>query len=434
MTAGRPTVILALTPIAEQQVERLLFDTDSPLKLLSSAVEADELQRSVGEEHPQAVLLSPELSGLTPAHCERVRAAGARLIGLALDDRERQALAMLGVDRTIDPSISREELLHAIEGEHAQTPLAVSAPPRPARHGEDGGSIVAVVGSKGAPGASECAASLAALASWRWPTVLVECDALGGGLDVRLGADGRQGSLLGLIRATQTGEGVLGELLERWLTEREGWPAVLLAPPDLDATSELAAPGALAGALHELVALYPLAVCDVGFLLTDGREVPGAARIHREALVSADAVLLVLGARDVQVREGLRQLDLLLDTLGIAPERLRIVANAIGAPGSSSKASITQTLTLRLAEHGVTVDAWLAWDERGLKSIQRRGTPLGTARRRSGYTRALTSLLDELFLPDSTPTPTPKRRKRRLTASGHRHEHQEDEVALPWQS
>jgi len=69
-----------------------------------------------------------------------------------------------------------------------------------------------------------------------------------------------------------------------------------------------------------------------------------------------------------------------------------------------------------------------------LKSIQRRGTPLGTARRRSGYTRALTSLLDELFLPDSTPTPTPKRRKRRLTASGHRHEHQEDEVALPWQS
>ena len=57
------------------------------------------------------------------------------------------------------------------------------------------------MGAKGAPGASECAASLAALAAQRWPTVLVEVDALGGGLDVRLGADATQGSLLGLISA-----------------------------------------------------------------------------------------------------------------------------------------------------------------------------------------------------------------------------------------
>jgi Flp pilus assembly CpaE family ATPase len=434
MTAGRPTVILALTPIAEHQVELLLFDTDSPLTLLSSAGEADELQRSVQEEHPQAVLISPELSGLTPAHCERIRVAGARLVGLALGDRERQALARLGVDRTIDPSVSSEELRDAIQGEQTQTHAPTRAPPQLERHGEEDGSIVAVVGSKGAPGASECAASLAALAGRRWATVLVEVDALGGGLDVRLGADAREGSLLGLIRAIQTGEKLLRELLERWLTEREGWPAVLLAPPDHDASGELAAPGVLTRALHALAALYPLAVCDVGFLLRDGQEVPASARIHREALVSADAVVLIFGGRDVQVREGLRQLDLLLDTLGVVPERLRIIANAIGGPGSTSRAAITRSLTARLAERGVTVDAWLPWDDRGLKRAQRGGTPLAVARGRGGYARALSGLLDELFLPASTSMPTPKRRKRRLAAPGHPQEPREEEVALPWQS
>ena len=41
-------------------------------------------------------------------------------------------------------------------------------------------------------------------------------------------------------------------------------------------------------------------------------DLPSAARAHREALISADAVVLVLGARDQQLRAGLSQLDLLL--------------------------------------------------------------------------------------------------------------------------
>ncbi len=92
MTA-RPSVILALTPLAEREVESLLFDaSDAPLTLVSSVAEADDLQRAVEQEAPDAVLLSPELSGLTAGHCARVRASGARLVGLALDEREREAL------------------------------------------------------------------------------------------------------------------------------------------------------------------------------------------------------------------------------------------------------------------------------------------------------------------------------------------------------
>ena len=55
---------------------------------------------------------------------------------------------------------------------------------------------------------------------------------LGGGLAARLAADPSHGSILGLIRATQAGEGALRELVERWLIEPDGWPAVLLGASD----------------------------------------------------------------------------------------------------------------------------------------------------------------------------------------------------------
>ena len=389
MTA-RPKVVLALTPLAEREVELLLFDNDAPLTLVSSVAEADDLQRAVEQEAPDAVLLSPELSGLTAAHCARVRASGVRLVGLALDEREREALAALSVEETIDSTVSPDGLLTAIRGTVSEArPAAVTpAPVRPERR-DDAGSILAVVGAKGAPGASECAASLAALAARSWPTMLVEIDALGGGLDVRLGADANDGSLLGLVRAANGGGGVQAELVERWLTERTGWPAVLLGSPEPQSLIELAQPGAMTRALTSLAPLYPLTVCDVGAFLADGH---AAAALHREALIAADAVLLVLGARDMQLRHGLRQLDLLLGTLGIPPERLRVIANGIGAPGTASRSAITQTITAHLAERGVTVDAWVPWDTRGLTRAQRRGMPLATARQHSRYISAITRL------------------------------------------
>ncbi|MGD1059369.1 MAG: hypothetical protein ABR992_18380 [Solirubrobacteraceae bacterium] len=427
----RPTVILALIPIAEREIEPLLFDpTDAPLTLLASAVEGDELQHAVEQDHPDAVLLSPALSGVSAAHCAQVRARGARLIGLALDERDRDALAALGVDETIYSTVTREELLSAIRGAASARPVPAPQPVSSRERREETGSILAVIGAKGAPGASECAASLAALAVAHWPTVLIELDALGGGLDVRLGADATQGSFLGLIRAADGGGGVQRELVERWLIDTPGWPLVMLGAPDPQAIAELAKPGAITSALHALAALYPLSVCDVGaFLAEDGGQLPGAARVHREALIAADAVLLVLGSRDTQLRHGLKQLDLLQGTLGIPSERLRVIANAIGAPGTPSKAAITQTIAGHLAQRGVSVDAWLPWDARAVTQAQRRGSTLAIARRRSGYTRAIDGLLSELFLPAAAPTP--KGRKRRLAAPHHTPAQQEEEIV--WQ-
>jgi Flp pilus assembly CpaE family ATPase len=440
----RLPVVLALTPVAERAVEHLLFGRAAVLEPRASAAEADELEQEVLVADAGAVLLSPDLSGLTAAHCASARVCGTRVIGLALDAGQRQELLALGVDDVVEPAAAAEAVLAALRGRTRDETESVESPEtkRPAeqRRAADAeeaeGSVLAVIGSKGAPGASECAASLAALAAERWRCVLVELDALGGGLDLRLGNDLRQGSLLGIARAARAGDGALGDLLERWLTVREGWPPVLLGPPEPEQSlEELAEPGAVAAALRAPAAAYPLAIADVGFLLSEGDATGPACRLHREAAVTADAVLLVLGARDEQLRAGLAQLDTLLE-LGIAPERLRVAVNGIGGPGAAARSALEQILPRQLAERRFALDAWLPWDGRALTRARRTGLPLARARRRGRYARALARLLDELFLPVA---PTPRERKARLVpphaeVAQPAQMAEEEEVALPWRS
>jgi Flp pilus assembly CpaE family ATPase len=427
VSAERPAVVLALPPVAERAIEPLLFGAQAVVEPLASVGEADELDHEIGP-NTEAVLLSPDLSGLTPAHCVRARARGARLVGIALDEDDRQALSALAVDETVDAEAGADTLrraLHDAPGAPTPAPQAAAASSEP-----ETGSVIAVIGSKGAPGASECAASLAALAATRWQALLVELDALGGALDLRLAADAHQGSLLGVARAAEAGDGALRELLERWLTMKDGWPPILLGPAALaQALPELARPGAVAKALNALAAVTPLSVLDVGFQLEEGDELGSAARIHREALVTADAVLLVLGARENQLRAGLTQLELLLDRLGTKPERLRVLANGVGGPGAIPTAELTETLAQRLAERGLALDATLPWDGRALAKATRAGLPLAIAHPRGRYARTLGRLLEQLFLPVA---PEPRERKRMLIPPAPKE--QREEVALPWRS
>ena len=433
----RLPVVLALTPVAERAVEHLLFGRGAVLEPRASAAEADELEHEVLVAEAAAVLLSPDLSGLTGAHCARVRAGGVRIAGLARDSRERQELLALGVDEVVEPTDSEQAFLAALQGPAgdkadapaAPEPVEAAAPRTSADAGK--GSVLAVIGSKGAPGSSECAASLAALAAERWTCVLVELDALSGGLDLRLGADPRQGSLLGLARAVAAGDSAPGELLERWLTVREGWPPVLVGAPDPKQTlGELTLPGAAAGTLRALASIYPLAVADLGFILAEGDEAGPACRVHREAVAAADAVLLVLGARDEQLRAGLAQLDALL-ALGIPSERLRVALNGVGGPGAAGRSTLEQILPRQLAERRFALDAWLPWDGRALARAQRLGMLLARARRRGPYARALARLLEQVFLPVA---PAPRERKLRLVPPRPRELEAEEEVALPWRS
>lgn len=432
MTHERPTVALALTPVAERAIEPWLFGDHATVVPTISIGEADELDRASSEPGVSAILISPGLSGLTGAHLERARARGLRLIGIALDEHDEHDLHALGIDATVNAAATPDTLPSSLH-DNPPAPAAPLVPPSPVDdHDGHHGTVVAVVGTKGAPGASESAASLATLAARRWPTLLVELDMLGGGLDVRIGADAHAGSILGLVRAAASGSEPLPELIERWVTISAGWPPVLLAPADPDdALAELARPGATATALRALRTHVPLTVCDVGALLATGDPPAARARIHREALVSADAVILVVGARETHLRPGLAQLDRLLGPLGIAPERLRVVVNGVDGPGAASERTLNQTLLPRLAERGLTADAWLPWDRHALERARRKGLPLAATRRRGRYPKVLTRLLDELFLPA---VPAPRARKQRLTMPTNRIETAQEEVALPWRS
>jgi hypothetical protein len=434
MNSAQPRLLLGLTPLAERAIEDVLFSGD--LAVVGSAADAGELLSLADRADAEAVLLSAELSGLAEAQTTRLRSRGLRLVGLALDARSAEALRALGVDELVEPPLYAADLARSLGGHHGtgepEQPLRVE-PRQPTRRNrrERSGNVIAVVGCAGSPGASECAASLAALAASSWRTLLVELNLLAPSLDLRLGADPQRGSLIGLVRAI-SGDGAVGELLDRWTCAGDrGWPPVLLAPPQLDEhIDELGSPGAIHTALDAAASLYPLVVADVGSLLALPGEQPAVVRCHREALLSADAVILVTGAGEEQLRAGRNQLTLLLDTLAVPPQLLRICVNGVGAPGGGSRRELEDALGPQLAELRLAVDCWLPFDRRALARARRTGQPLALARPRGGYARALHKLLDDLLLPAQ---PIPRERKERLTVPAPE-EMRDEEVSLPWRS
>ena len=324
---------------------------------------------------------------------------------------------------------------------HADSPIEALTH-TPAQEGaaesQPRGLVLAVVGSKGSPGASECAWSLAALAARRWPTLLVECDLLGGSLAFRLAADPAAGSLVGVVNAaTSNSVSALPELLQRWLCGSDGWPPTLLAPTVAQAAERPLTAEGLVAAVQALADLFALVVVDVGWLLDPECNV---GRCHAAILELADAQLLVAGSRGSQLVAARSQLEQLLERLGLPAARLRIVLNATGSGGAAERLERAR-FEQDLAGYGLAVDGVLPVDEGGIARASRRGLPLALARRRSGYRRALEQLLEQLFV-GSPPQRRLQRARLQLPpartaqtavalavgADG------EEEVVLPWAS
>jgi DNA-binding NarL/FixJ family response regulator len=110
----RPRVVLALTPVGERAIEELVFGPEPAVTPVASAADGEELAELADEVQAEAVLLSPELSGLTAARCARVRARGLRVVGIALDGTGERALATLAADCVVRPPASRDELREAV--------------------------------------------------------------------------------------------------------------------------------------------------------------------------------------------------------------------------------------------------------------------------------------------------------------------------------
>jgi MinD-like ATPase involved in chromosome partitioning or flagellar assembly len=430
-------IVLGLAPRDEEAIEQELYG-NAGLRVLGSGADAGELLRLAAAGSPDLVLLSAGLPGLDAAALASLRSLGPRLAGLALDERAAAALETLGLELVVRPPAQAGALLSLLALERRTPGLEPETPKPPRPRGAPGrsGSVVAVLGSKGAPGASELAASFAALLARRHRVLLAEFDADGGGLAERLGVDPHAGSLLGLMRALAAGERDAGALLPHWtVAVGRGWPAVLPGLPRATAEPASSMPAGLALALLDLLAAdFPLVVCDLGHRLgRSGSEGDLAARLHREAALAADALVVVVGARPAQRLAGLAQLDLLLGELAAAPEALRIVVN--GQPGlrSARAADEAGAFSAELASRGLTVDAWLPFDERALRSALRRGLPLAAASRRGPYARALAELASLILLP-SLPRPAARKRRLRALPSGApvRSSAASEEVALPW--
>jgi Flp pilus assembly CpaE family ATPase len=265
--------------------------------------------------------------------------------------------------------------------------------------------------------------------------LLAEFDADGGQLALRLGADPREGSLLGLARAANADEPELDALLPHWLAGGgRGWPTVLLGLPDPTADlTEIRSPDLTERVLTVLTASFPLVVCDVGHRLRRGSDPDPAVRLHRDLLASADAVILVLGGRQEQLRAGFAQLELLLDDLGIPPERLRLVVNGQAGSAAARTAETGAAISRELARHGLLVDAWLPWDEKTLRDSVRLGVPLAAARGKGPYARALAELVSSVLLPSAPQPVARKRRLRPLAPPPAPPQPAElEEVTLPW--
>lgn len=391
-------VLLGLVPTDEQAIEQLLYGGEQLLVTGAGANASELLALALAHARgAEVALVSPDLPGLDAGSVARLRASGVHTIGLALDESAASALACLDVDAIARPPLSVQQLLEQARDNATGPPGALG--PR-----LDGGArtgranVLALVGGKGAPGASELALSLAALATRRGCVLLAECDGDDGALAVRADADPQQGSLLGLARALQRGDPELEQLFPRWLAGGErGWPQLLLGAPDPQRTlHEIVAPGGVPALVGFLADRFDLVVCDVGHRLARTGEPDPAVRLHRDLLVAADAVLLVLGARPDQLHDGFRQLGLLLDELAIPQERLRVVVNGQPAAAAPGSADTVAAITHALEERELTVDAWLPWDARALQASLRLGLPLALARRRGRYAKAVRRLLDAI--------------------------------------
>jgi Flp pilus assembly CpaE family ATPase len=434
MSEATVRLLLGLSPPDEQAVEEILYGGEQ-LSILAGGASAGELIGLASGHAADAALLSHDLPGLDAASVSRLHAKGLRTVGIAVSDAAATVLSELDVDVVMRPPLSLAELLQQVQEPDERQPQTNSNESSSSRARESGrcGNVLAVIGSRGAPGASELAASFAALVAPRWPVLLAELDGDGGHLALRLDADPQQGSLLGLARALRRNEPETRELLARWLVGGErGWPRVLLGPPDPQRNlSDLVVPGVAQELVDLLAEEFALVVCDVGCRLARGEEPDAAVRLHRDVLVAADAVVLALGMRQEQLRAGFGQLELLLNELSIPVERLRVVVNGQGAPGASASADTVAAISRELGEQGLTVDAWLPWDARALRASVRLGLPLAVARTRGSYARALQRLVESVLVP-TTVQPLTRKRRLRPAAAPAVETGAVGEVALPW--
>ena len=443
-------MLLALSPIVEQRIAPLLFGEQAAVTVAASLVELAALDRTLADSdgESEALLVSADLPDLTPSLLSRARSHGLRLVGIATDEHDAALLRELPLDAILTCPIDALDAAGRRSRQRRESQRRRRSDWRPATPTHDAravngeGTVLAVVGSRGAPGASELACSLAALASADWRALLVELDLLGdAGLALRLGSRPEPG--LAARAAARNRRPASPPWRAARALARHPQPAgrrCCSHPPEPEQViDELDQPGAIRAGLDALADAVPARGRRRRLpARAAGRHRPGRALPPRSARSPPTRSFLCSARARRNSTPGLAQLDLLLDELGIPRERMRVVCNGVGGPGAIPRPQLEQTLTIGAARARTRRRRLVPWDARALAKRSHRAAARA-AHPRGGYARALRRLLDTLFLPGA---PVARGRKRLLDPAARERRSQpepsasreDEEVALPWRS
>jgi secretion/DNA translocation related CpaE-like protein len=232
------------------------------------------------------------------------------------------------------------------------------------------GSVVAFAGASGGVGCSSASAALAVGAVARGlPTVLIDLDRLGGGIDLLVGAEGVAGWRWPRLEGAQ---GHLGDLTGH--LPRVGGMDVLSTSRDDGWVGELE-PGTVRSVLQSVTRSHRLAVLDIP---------RGLGPAGREGLRDADLALLVVSG-DVR---GVAAAQQWIAAFGDATADLRVVVRRPRV-GAIEPQVVAEALALRLA--GIVAE------DTSLPRAAERGDPPGRSGR-GGLAKLSRRLLDELEL------------------------------------
>ena len=133
MNEQRPSVLLALSPLVEQQIAPLLFGSEAAVTVAASLVELAALEHTLAraERQPKALLVSADLPDLTPGLLSQARSQGLRLVGIAADEHDAARLRELPLDTILAAPIDAARPTDRRADDDTPEPTTATRSPRP---------------------------------------------------------------------------------------------------------------------------------------------------------------------------------------------------------------------------------------------------------------------------------------------------------------
>ena len=170
MSDNNPRVLLALSPIVEQQIAPLLFGEQAAVTVAASLVELAALDRTLEADDggSEALLVSADLADLTASLLGRARSHGLRLVGIATDEHDAELLRELPLDAILACPIDAPSLQAAVHSSGAAVANGAGVATGDLRRHRRREAVRRRAGGPTFPSSAKAAAILRAHVAARW--------------------------------------------------------------------------------------------------------------------------------------------------------------------------------------------------------------------------------------------------------------------------